>query len=146
MNAIRKGRFIAGVFAGFAALAVLTACNFSASTAHISDLKVGTDTDVTTPSATFGKTDTIYAVAHVANAPFKTTLTYHLMAEKVEGQPPNTTIVQLDKSFDLNSDADVRINYSAPTAGWPAGTYKIDAVLTEDGNKRDEKTAEITVQ
>jgi hypothetical protein len=142
----RHGRLFAGLFAGLAALAVTTACSFSASTAHISDLKVGTSKDMTTQATTFGKTDTIYAMAHVANAPFKTTLTWHLICVKVAGQPPNATITQLDKSFDLDNDGDVSINYSAPTAGWPSGTYKIDAVLMEDGNKRDEKTAEITIQ
>jgi hypothetical protein len=134
------------VLAGLAALVMTTACSFSASTAHISDLKVGTSEDVTTQASSFGKTDTIYATAHVANAPFKTTLTWHLIAEKVEGQPPNLTIAQFDKSFDLTNDSDVNMRYTPPTAGWPTGTYKLDAVLTEDGNKRDEKAVEFTIQ
>ncbi|HTA39233.1 MAG TPA: hypothetical protein VK760_09165, partial [Candidatus Acidoferrales bacterium] len=104
MNAIRNVRFAAVLFASFGALAILTACSFSASTAHISDLKIGTAEDVSTPASTFGKMDTIYAIAHVANAPFKTQLTWHLIAENVVGQAPNTTIVQFDRSFDLNSD------------------------------------------
>jgi hypothetical protein len=81
----------------------MTACSFSASTAHISDVKVGTSRDMTTQA-------------------------------------------QFDKSFDRKNDSDVSVSYTPPTAGWPAGTYKIDAVLTEDGDKRDEKSAEFTFQ
>ena len=50
-------------------LAVALACNFSASTANISNLKVGKDKNVSSESSSFASTDTIYAVGTVSNAP-----------------------------------------------------------------------------
>jgi hypothetical protein len=116
----------------------------SASTAHIGSLKVGKDKDVTTETTTFGPHDSIYAKGDASNVG-KVTMVWHLIAENVKGQAPNTAIPSLDKSFDVDSDSTVNYDLSPNDAGWPAGTYKIVLTMMEDGQQRDQKTAEITV-
>jgi hypothetical protein len=131
-------------FVSLAALVALAAC--SVSTAHLTDLKVSNNKDLSAPTTTFAKTDSIYASTDVANTPSKVTVQWHFIAEKVTGQQPNTTITQFDLSKDLDSDGTATYNLSPPTAGWPTGTYKIEADMMVDGAQKDQKTAEITVQ
>jgi hypothetical protein len=125
------------------AVAAVAAC--SVSTAHLTDLKVGKDKDISTPVSTFAPTDTIYASSGVANTPSKVTLQWHLIAEKVTGQSPNFEIPQVAKSFDLDSDGTSTYDLSPPSAGWPTGTYEIKVDMLVDGQQKDEKTAEFTV-
>jgi hypothetical protein len=125
------------------ALATMTAC--SVSTAHISSLKIAKDNAFTTAATTFAPTDTIYAQAAASNLPNAVTLQWHLIAEKVTGQAANTKISALDKSENLPSDGTSTYTLSAPTAGWPTGTYKIEVDMMDNGTQRDQKTAEITV-
>jgi hypothetical protein len=125
-------------------LALLTsAC--SVSTAHIGSFKVGKDHALTTQASAFGPHDSIYASADADNIPDKVALQWQLVAENVSGQPHNSTISQFNKSFDLTSDATTTYDLSPPTAGWPAGTYKIVVTMLEDGKQKDQKTAEFTV-
>jgi hypothetical protein len=131
------------ILIGLVAVAAMAAC--SASTAHISDLTIAKDKDMSTPATTFGKTDTIYAASGLANIPSKTTLVMHTIAEKVDGQAPNTTIPSLDKSFDMDSDGTASYTLTPPTNGWPAGTYKIEADMMVDGAQKATKTAEFTI-
>jgi hypothetical protein len=130
-------------FVSLAALVALAAC--SVSTAHLTDLKVGNDKALATTTTTFAKTDSIYASADVANTPSKVTVQWHFIAEKVAGQPPNSTIPSFDLSKDLESDGTATYNLTPPPAGWPAGTYKIEVDMMVDGAQKDQKTAEITV-
>jgi hypothetical protein len=127
-----------------ASLAMMTAC--SVSTSHLTDIKLSNDKDLSTPTTTFAKTDTVYAQAGAANLASPVTLQWHLIAEKVAGQAPNSVIPGLDKSFDLPSDGTSTYNLSPPTAGFPAGTYKLEVDMMVDGAQKDQKTAEFTVQ
>jgi len=68
-------------------LATVLACNFSASTANLSSLKISKDKSGSPEASTFGGNDTIYAVAEVSNAPGKTQAKGRLVIEDVEGQP-----------------------------------------------------------
>jgi len=128
---------------GLVALAAMTAC--SVSTAHLTDLVIAKDKDLSTPTTTFAKTDSIYAKSGVANTPGKVTIQWHLIAEKVEGQAPNAPIPTLDKSFDLDSDGTSTYDLSPPPSGWPVGTYKLEVDMMVDGQQKDQKTAEITI-
>jgi len=56
------------VCAAFLILA-LPACNFSASTANISDAKMARDQDGKQPTKVFSPEDTFYCVADLSNAP-----------------------------------------------------------------------------
>ncbi len=126
------------------ALATIPAC--SVSTAHLSDITTTKDKAAATATSTYGRTDTIYAHVDVANTPSKVTLQWHVIAEKVTGQPANTAIPSLDYSRDFPSDGTSDLTLSPPTAGWPTGTYKLVADMLVDGQQKDEKTAEFTVQ
>jgi hypothetical protein len=125
-------------------IAAVSAC--SVSTAHLTNITITKDKAGATAASTFGRTDTIYAHSGVANTPSKVTLVWHLVAEKVTGQPANTKIPSLDESYDFPSDGTSDYTISPPTAGWPAGTYHVEADMMVDGAQKDQKTAEFTVQ
>jgi hypothetical protein len=131
------------ILLGLTALAAMTAC--SVSTAHLTDITMGTDKPVTTPTTTFAKTDTIYAKTDVANTPSKVTVQFHVIAEKVTGVAPNSPIPALDESVDLASDGTATMTMTPSANGWPSGTYKIEADMMVDGAQKDQKTAEFTV-
>jgi hypothetical protein len=128
---------------GLTAIAAMTAC--SASTAHLTDITTGKDKAITTPTSTFDKSDTIYAKTDVANTPDKVTVQFHVIAEKVTGQPANAPIPALDESVPLESDGTATLTLTPAAAGWPTGTYKIEADMMVDGAQKDQKTAEFTV-
>src|SRR6185295_10743087 len=67
-------------------LTIALACNFSASTANISGLKLGKDKNVSTETHSFGPRDTVYALADIANAPGKVKVKGRLIVDDVEGQ------------------------------------------------------------
>ncbi len=125
------------------ALLLASACNVS--TAHISSLKVGKDKAVTTESATFAPTDTIYAVAEIGNAG-KTKDKGQLAVVDVAGQQPGP-IPGLEATIDLESSGSANFNFSPPTAGWPAGKYKLDVtMMDESGATKGTQSKEFTVQ
>lgn len=122
---------------------LLPAC--SVSTAHIGSLQVAKDKNMSTPSTSFGVHDPVYAKASADNLPSKVSMHWQLIAEKVDGQKPNTAIPQLDKSYDLDSDGTATYDLTPPDAGWPTGTYKIVVTMVDNGTTRDTKSAEFTV-
>jgi hypothetical protein len=142
MTTFYKANF-SRILLGLTALAAMTAC--SVSTAHLTDLTTGTDKAVTTPTSTFAKGDTIYAKTDVANTPSKVTVQFHVIAEKVTGQPANAPIPSLDESVDLATDGTATMTLTPSASGWPTGTYKIEADMMVDGTQKDQKTAEFTV-
>ena len=75
-----------GLVVGLGLLLAFNACNFSASTANISSLKIGTDKEVTKETSTFAPGDTIYGVAVISNAPGKVKATGRLVIEDVPGE------------------------------------------------------------
>jgi hypothetical protein len=141
LHALRSKFFSAAAALLFAA--GLVAC--SASTAHIGSLQVAKDKDMTTPTTSFGLHDTVYAKADADNLPGKVTLNWQLIAENVKGQPPNSDIPSLHKSYDLDADGTTDYTLTPPDAGWPPGTYKIVLTMMDDGTQRDQKSAEVTV-
>jgi len=126
-----------------AAMAAVSAC--SASTAHLSSLTTAKDKAITTPASSFAPTDTIYAQAVASNLPDPVTLQFHVIAEKVTGQAANTPIPSLDEAVNLSSDGNGTLTLTAPTAGWPTGTYKIECDMMDNGQQKDQKTTEFTV-
>ncbi len=139
-NVIKRSAIVIAV--ALAAI-LLPAC--SVSTAHIGNLQVAKDKDMSTPSASFGAHDAVYAKASADNLPNKVSMNWQLIAEKVDGQKPNTVIPQLDKSYDLGADGTATYDLTPPDAGWPAGTYKIVVTMVDNGTQRDVKSAEFTV-
>jgi hypothetical protein len=125
------------------ALLLASACNFS--TAHISSVKLGKDKAVTQESATFAPTDTIYAIAEIGNAG-KTKDKGQLSIVEVAGQPAGP-ISGLEATKDLETSGSVTFDFSPPTAGWPAGKYKLDVtMMDESGATKGQQSKEFTVQ
>ena len=126
-------------------LAAALACKFSASTANISSLKLGKDKGVTQETSSFGAHDTVYAVAEISNAPGKVKVTGRLAVDDVEGQEKGP-IPGLEKTLDLPGSGTASYTFSPPTAGWPKGKYKLEVLmLNEDGEQKDQKSADFTV-
>jgi hypothetical protein len=129
---------------GLLALAAM-ACNFSASTANISDLKLGKDKEVTQGTTTFAPSDTVYAVATVSNAPDKLKVKGRLAIEDVEGEQAGP-IPGLEKTLDLDGSGTATYTFSPPPSGWPKGKYKIEVFMLDDqGQQKDQKSASFSV-
>ncbi len=124
-------------------LAVLAAC--TPGVPHIRDLKIGKDKEVNSESKSFGTHEKIFAVAHISSVSEKMTIKWQVIAVKAGGQE-NFRVPNLETSFDLDSDNDATFYMEPPDAGWPTGQYQIELrLLTNSGEKKDEKTADFTV-
>lgn len=121
------------------------ACNFSASTANISGLKLGKDKEAKSETSSFGASDTVYAVATVSNVPDKVKVKGRLVVEDVAGQETGP-IPGLENTVELPSDGTATYNFTPPTAGWPKGKYKVEVIMTnEAGEQKDQKSASFTI-
>lgn len=121
------------------------ACNYSASTANISDLKLGKDKEVSQATTTFAGNDIVYAVATVSNAPGKVHVKGQLAIENVEGEQPGP-IPGLEKTLDLDGSGTATFTFTPPPSGWPKGKYKVDVTMTDDGGQqKDQKSASFSV-
>ncbi|MBV9924309.1 MAG: hypothetical protein JOZ96_04645 [Acidobacteria bacterium] len=141
MRTARGGLLVSlGIFV-FAAVA----CSFSASTANISDLKLGKDQTASSPTSTFAPEDTVYAVATVSNVPGAVKVKGLLAFEDVEGQTAGP-IPGLEKTLDLPGSGTATYTFSPPAAGFPKGKYKVEVFLLDDsGQQKDQKSASFTV-
>lgn len=134
--------FLAGIVLALSFIA-MQGCNFS--TANLSSLKTSTDKDAKTEATSFKTGETLYGKAQVSNNPGKVKVKFYLVAEDVKGLAKGDTLKGSDVSVDIDGDAVA--SYSVPvTPGFLAGTYKLNAdMLNEAGEKKDSKTANITV-
>jgi hypothetical protein len=126
-------------------LLVALACNYSATTANISSLKIGKDKGVTQETSSFAKGDTIYGVAEISNAPGKLKVKGRLVIDEVEGEDSGP-IPGLEKTLDLEGSGTATYTFSPPPTGWPAGKYKLEVIMmNEGGEQKDQKAAGFTV-
>ena len=126
-------------------LAAGLACNFSASTANISDLKLGKDQTASQATTTFAPADTVYAVATISNAPGAVKVKGRLVIEDVAGEQSGP-IPGLEKTLDLPGSGTATYTFSPPPAGFPKGKYKVEVMmLNEAGEQKDQKSASFTV-
>jgi hypothetical protein len=126
-------------------LAVGLACNFSASTANISSLKLGKDKSASQEVNSFSANDTVYAVAVISNAPGALKVKGRLVVDDVEGQKSGP-VPGLESTLDLPGSGTATFNFSPPPDGWPKGKYKIEVLmLNEDGQQKDQKAADFSV-
>ncbi|MFL6332932.1 MAG: hypothetical protein ACJ754_06255 [Pyrinomonadaceae bacterium] len=142
MRTARGGLLVSLGVLVFAAVA----CNFSASTANISDLKLGKDQTASQPTSTFAATDTIYAVATISNAPGAVKVKGRLAFEDVEGEQAGP-IPGLEKTLDLPGSGTATYTFTPPSSGFPKGKYKIEVFMLNDaGEQKDQKSASFTVK
>ncbi|HEY0171879.1 MAG TPA: hypothetical protein VGB98_12715 [Pyrinomonadaceae bacterium] len=126
------------IFAGLA-------CNFSASTANLSGLKLGKDQAVSAETSSFASGDTVYAIATVSNAPGAVKVTGRLVIDSVEGEESGP-VPGLEKTLDLPGSGTATYTFSPPPSGWPKGKYKVEVVmLNENGEQKDQKSAGFSV-
>ena len=121
------------------------ACNFSASTANISGLKLGKDKAVSAETSTFASGDTVYVLATISNAPGAVKVKGRLVIDEVEGEQSGP-IPGLEKTLDLPGSGTATYTFSPPATGWPKGKYKVEVLmLNEGGEQKDQKTANFSV-
>ena len=121
------------------------ACNFNASTANISGLKLGKDKSVSQEASSFAPGDTIYALGTISNAPGKVKVKGRLVVDEVPGQQSGP-VPGLEDTVDLAGSGSATFTFSSPPNGWPKGKYKIEVLMmNEEGQQKDKKTASFTV-
>jgi hypothetical protein len=141
MRTARGGLLVSLGVLVFAALA----CNFSASTANISDLKLGKDKAVTQQTSSFAASDTVYALATISNAPGAVKVKGRLVIEDVAGEQSGP-IPGLETTVALPGDGTATYTFTPPAAGFPKGKYKVEVfMLNEAGEQKDQKSASFSV-
>ncbi len=141
---MRKNRWNVALGLGFIFVAAI-ACNFSATTANISSLKVGKDANVGKESDSFGPNDTIYAVAVISNASENLKVTGRLSAESVEGMDSGP-IPGAEKTLDMQGAGTAKFNFTGGANGWPKGKYKLEVLMkNEAGEEKDQESVTVTV-
>ena len=139
-------------FFSFVSLVVLVAvvaagCNFSVSTANITNATLSKDVtgstfDPVDPTTTFPiDQPIIHLVAKVANAPSDTKVKSVWTAVDVgDVAPANTQIAEVEVTLDASGTA--HFTLSIPDTGvWPVGKYKVDVYL----NDKLDRTLEYTI-
>jgi hypothetical protein len=126
---------------------VATACNFSVSTANITQAVLAKDVKGDTfepvdPTSTF-PTDqpVINLVVSVANAPSDTKVkTVWTAVDVGDAAPANTKIDEAEVTLDASGNT--HFTLSSPSTGvWPVGKYKVEIYL----NDKLDRTLEYTV-
>ena len=110
-------------------LLLLTACEFSASTANIGSAILARDEAGTEPTTAFSPTDTFYLLVELNNAPDDTTVRAVWYAVDVGDVAPANTLIDEATltsgsgtlTFDLVSDSQ-----------WPPGTYRVELYLNDE--------------
>jgi len=126
-------------------LMVTLACNFSASTANISRVKIGKDRNVNQEATTFEGSDPIYVIATISNAPSKVKVKGQMIVESAEGLSAGP-FPGLEKTLDLDGSGTATYSFTPPPSGWPKGKYKVDVTMMDDsGAQKDQKSVSFSV-
>ena len=126
-------------------LLVTLACNFSASTANISSVKIGKDRNVNQEATTFEGGDPIYVIATISNAPSKVKVKGQMIVESAEGLSAGR-FPGLEKTLNLDGSGTATYSFTPPPSGWPKGKYKVDVTMMDDsGAQKDQKSVSFSV-
>jgi len=121
------------------------ACNFSFSTASLSDLKFGKDKNASSAATSFKPEDEIFAVTAVNNSIGKTKVKFRVLFDKVEGTSTGTVAYKIEKELPVEGNGAVSFNFSLPS-GFVPGSYTAESVIIdEDGKELDRKTGNFTI-
>jgi len=130
------------IFTLGALMIVALACNYSATTANLSDVKLGLDKTAAASKSTFDPTDEIFAVSALNNTSSKHKVKFRLLFDGVEGAESGTVAYKLDKDLDIEGSRDFWYTFSVPGVGFAPGKYKVEFVLMdEDGKKEIDRKA-----
>src|SRR5207237_8874082 len=124
---------------------VALGCNFSATTANISSVKLGKDKAVSSETSSFAPSDTIYAVGAVSNSPGKVKVKGVVDFDDVSGQTAGP-VPGAEATVDLLGRGTATFTFTPPSVGWPAGKYKLEVTMTDESGKQiDQKISTFTV-
>ena len=127
-------------------LAVLLACNFSASTASIRSLKVSKDEAGMNEATNFKPGETVYAVADIAYNVGKVQTKFRVLYDDVAGQKAGTFVEGAEKTLDVEGSRPAIFWIKLPASGFHDGRYKFEVtMLNEKGEQKDQKTATFDV-
>ncbi len=107
------------------------ACEFSFSTANIDKAYMAKDEKGNNKTSTFEQSDVIYAIVELKNAPDDTGLKVIWYTVEVEGEEPNTKILESDTT---GSDAQYYFSLSNDSP-FPIGKYKVEILLNDEVEK-----------
>jgi len=142
---MRRNSLVLAVASG-CLLAVLLACNFSATTANISSVKLGKDRNVNQETTTFAPSDPIYVVATISNAPGKVKVKGQMIVDSAEGLSAGP-FPGLEKTLDLDGSGTATYSFTPPPSGWPKGKYKVDVTMMDDsGAQKGQKSVGFSVE
>ncbi|RUX06015.1 hypothetical protein EOA30_11150 [Mesorhizobium sp. M8A.F.Ca.ET.059.01.1.1] len=119
------------------AIAALAAVSFGmpAQAAGFANIILSATKDGATPQSSFPvDTPVIYVSADLVDIAPTSKITFSWVSVDSHGvAPENYTIDKVDLDVGANNQADSRL--TKPTAGWPAGTYRVDLAI--DGTVED---------
>ena len=120
-----------------------SACNFSFSTANISNFKAAKDKAGTQETTSFKGGESLHAKAVVSNAG-KVSVKFYLLADEVAGLKKGDVIPGSEVKVDLPSSGTADFDVTFPPA-W-SGKYTVVAdLLNESGDKKESKTINFTL-
>ena len=103
-------------------------------TAHIEDLKFGTNENAVPPADVFQPKDQIYGVFKIGGASSEYKIKYRLLVDDVKGAKPGF-LVKEDEMPQMKGGSHW-FSFSMDE-GFPAGRYRVETVLLDEENGRE---------
>ena len=116
------------LFVLLALLLASLACDFSASTANISEAFLSNTEDGSAQTTTFAQDEVIYSIVVLKNAPDETVVKTEWIAVDVENTEPNYLI----DTVEVTTGSDTLTFNLSNTGLWPVGDYRADIYLNEE--------------
>ena len=116
------------LFVLFVLLLVSLACDFSASTANISEAYLSMYADGSEETTVFAQDEIIYCIVVLKNAPDETVVKAEWIAVDVENTEPNFVIDVVE----ITTGSDTLTFNLSNTGLWPLGDYRVDIYLNEE--------------
>ena len=116
------------LFVLFVLLLVSLACDFSASTANISEAYLSMYADGSEETTVFTQDEIIYCIVVLKNAPDETVVKTEWIAVDVENTEPNYLIDVVE----ITTGSDTLTFDLSNTGLWPLGEYRADVYLNEE--------------
>ena len=104
------------------------ACDFSASTANISEAYLSMYEDGSEETTVFAQDEIIYCIVVLKNAPDETVVKAEWIAVDVENTEPNFVIDVVE----ITTGSDTLTFNLSNTGLWPLGDYRVDIYLNEE--------------